>query len=614
MSDFRLQPSTADGFSALDVELAMLLRRLLPADGPWDWWCAALALTSRAHADGHTALRRSLIEEPNGRTTALSPADPSQSAALQSFWAKWHAAAANHPEMPAEVVATGLLVQEGAHLQMTRLWAAERRVAQALARRIQQPDDEWPARADEQILQWLPSSPSMPSGDQQAACRQGLRGALSVITGGPGTGKTHTAARLIALFQKLRPPGAPLWRIGLAAPTGKAAARLRQALESAWEGLAQQEPHEASSFWAPTWEALSSPRTVHAWLSDWRQRRRQASASAGGLNVQEEARLPLDLLLVDEASMLDLQLLDDLLQALPARARLVLIGDRDQLSSVEAGAVMADICEVLEGRPSLVPLRHSRRFHDEIGRWALGVRDGDSAVLQGLAERITPDLSQLVHQSLGPDGWSTAYAQLVELRDRAFPPNDAVLAEILAGLDRFRILAAVRHGEWGVEALNHRIRQELLRRGWMEPHGAWPHGQLLMVTRNDESTGLRNGDVGVVIRPPDEGPAQFVWKAGQSVRRVGTARLPPTEPAYAMTVHKSQGSEFDQVALVLPEYDTAVVSREWLYTGLTRARRGVSWFGLNPDVLRAAAMRRTDRMSGLAHHLETALNRGESIR
>ncbi len=628
-----LQPTIEDGFTHLDLELAALLRRLVGHEGcssPEEiaWWCAALSLASRAHGSGHTSLE--LPRTPTDRRLAdaisASDAPPVQRAAatvqapvdrqqaLACFIARW----AHEPvaPMPQAVRATGLMVHEAGRVYLSRLWACEVRVAHELAARARPLGPPPPARAQALLDEWLPTSEESPTADQQQACLQALTARLTVITGGPGTGKTHTAARALALLQALRPEGSPLQRIALAAPTGKAAARLRQALEQAWATL----PHDGHppGFWAQAWKAIHPPQTVHALLAQWRRdsraTRRSGALPAKRVGGRTAPTLQVDTLLVDEASMLDLELLDELLQALAPTTRLILIGDRDQLSSVEAGAVMSDICLALQGHCALAPLRHSRRFQGTIGRWAKGIQAADPAVLGELTAALNTQHSALVNLAAGPRGWQPFASRMKALRAAdsvmhvaADCEIDAAWVQALQHMDDFRVLAAVRRGPWGVDELNAAIQRALAHGGWLSSEDGWSHGQVRMVTRNDESTGLRNGDVGVIARPQGQGPAQFVWLSGTEIRRIGLARLPPSEPSWVMSVHKSQGSEFSHVALALPDQDSPVLSRELMYTGLTRARHEVSLFGSRPELLTAACRRGAHRMSGLAQRLSDLL-------
>jgi len=639
-----LQPTIADGFAHLDLELADLSMRQLADQGlrnepsrAW-WWSAAVALTSRALSAGHVCLNIASDVDSVGLHNSspgclgfdlLAPADPSRMgefcAFIQSFLqhpltklcageSPPNTAQAPHQgpaAYPAQ--ASGLVTVDSGRLYLRRQWATECRVAAALAQRagLRVPlSAANAARAQTLLGTWFPSPEAPTSHDQRLACLQAAQSLLTIITGGPGTGKTYTAARLIALLQALRPSGSRSLRMALAAPTGKAAARLRQALEQAWtdlRGRGLPDPLQ-DEFWDESWQSIEGPHTVHSLLAQWRRDVRSApllvnpmAPGAQPLNPLDDA---VDLLLVDEASMLDLGLMDELLVLLPAHARLVLIGDRDQLASVEAGAVMADICAALGSHPAMTSLRHSRRFQGTIGAWARGVQVQDPAILRDIRAEASPDRTALIGLAAGPRGWALFMEQAAALvgTPQALATDEA-LRLLLRSLDKFRVLAALRLGPWGVEELNTAIESRLAASGLFRPADPWPQGRVLMVTRNDDSTGLRNGDVGMVLPAACGASAQFAWLAGHDVLRVGVSRLPPVELAYAMTIHKSQGSEFDHVALVLPHVDSPVLSRELLYTGLTRAKSQVSWFAPAPELLEAAAARCTRRMSGLAPRL-----------
>lgn len=604
-----MAPSIDQGFAHLDVELAGLLARHLAAQGldttapNTAWWCAAAAIVSRAQASGHVGL---ICADDDGAVQALAlltPTQPGLAAALQAFVTRWSAGtpAALADPVKAAVQASGLLVHDQQRLYLRRLWAAEVRVAQSLAARAQgfrSLTDSEGQRADALLQLWFASPDAASTGDQQQACRRALHTPLTVLTGGPGTGKTYTAARLIALIQALRPAEQGCARVALAAPTGKAAARLRGSMEQAWQVLRESEP--GTDFWDAAWRAVQAPRTVHALLAHWR---RDARAQGVLKALPEPAAAPVDVLLIDEASMLDLELLDELLRYLPAQAHLVLIGDQDQLASVEAGSVLADICSALHAHPAHSALTRSRRFEGRIGAWARGIQAQDPATLSEIAAHAFTDRAELLDAALGPHGWGGILSAGAQ---QPVPLSEADLRGWLESLDRFRVLAAVRQGFWGVEALNRDIERGLAQRGLLNPDQPWPHGRVLMVTRNDEDTGLRNGDVGIVLQAAGS-QAQFAWLAGQELRRVSVSRLPPTEAGYAITVHKSQGSEFDRVVMVLPEADHPVLCQELLYTGLTRARSELMWCLPNPAVLPPAASRRSGRMGGLMERLKAQL-------
>jgi exodeoxyribonuclease V alpha subunit len=459
---------------------------------------------------------------------------------------------------------------------------------------------------------------------QRRACERTALRRLTLVTGGPGTGKTYTAARALLLLQALHAGAAPL-RVALAAPTGKAAARLRQSVELALTGAGG----------SPLAAQLSAG-TLHRLLG-W-----NPSAVPGAQAAPAPVRA--DVLVVDEASMIDAEMMDALLAALPAGSRLLLLGDADQLASVEAGAVLADVAGAaadagLAG-PDAAPLAaqtvrltHTHRFGGAIGRLATAVRDGDAAALlagaaaaeaadpTGDAVRWLPPTAGLAPAALAqrlaqaaldpsPDGdWPSHADWLQQLAQRPAgePEHRAWVARLLAALERFRVLCALRDGPTGVAGVNAAVERLAAARGWLQPGAAWYSGRVVMVTRNDPGSGLYNGDIGLVLplRPGREGgmAAWFAGTAEAGPRPVAVTRLPQAETAFAMTVHKSQGSEFQHAMLVLPAADSPVLTRELLYTGITRARRRLTLCAPEARLGPAVLQRRTLRQSGLREAL-----------
>ena len=446
--------------------------------------------------------------------------------------------------------------------------------------------------------------------DRQAlAAAAALRRRALFVAGGPGTGKTYTAARLLALALA----DAPATRVALAAPTGKAAGRLSESIAEALGELG------ALGGPVPT-EAV----TLHRLLG--------ASVHRPGFRHDARSPLPHDLVLVDEGSMIDLPLFDALLAALKPGARLVVLGDPDQLAPVEAGTPFADVCALargaappalaafcdalgLPGVPSdpaasgldaaVVRLTESRRFtaDSDVGALAAAIQADDPAgTLAALDDADRPDVSLP-----GGDPAAAALAWVL-------PFAKATLAEptprgALAALDRFRLLAAVRRGPRGVEGLNAAVESALRAEGvvrWAPYAPVFYSGRPVLVTVNDHELDLKNGDVGVCWR----GEAGDVVVFAE--RTVPYDRLPAHEPAWALTVHKSQGSEFDAVGAVLPEPETrgaGLLTRELLYTAATRAKASVALFG-GRDQVEAAVAHRQRRTSGLADRLTAALAGG----
>jgi exodeoxyribonuclease V alpha subunit len=492
------------------------------------------------------------------------------------------------------------LVLDGAgRLYLRRYWEHERSLAAALATRaaIELEVDAPRLRAD--LARLFPDDGTTPSWQKVAAATAVLR-ALCVVSGGPGTGKTSTVVRVLALLGGQT--AAPL-RIGLVAPTGKAAARLQEAIRTARAGLPVADDVKA--------RIPDETSTIHRLLGV----RRDSTALRHG----PERPLALDVLVVDEASMVDLALMARLVAALPVRARLLLLGDRDQLASVEAGAVLGDVCgpapgfsvafrtriEALvgttlpAGSPSRSPLAdcvvllaRSHRFGEAsgIGRLAAAVNRGaadDAAALLDDASvadvrRADGGDDELVRMSAA--GYAEYHARV---------SAGAAAARVFDAFRSFRVLCAHRRGPRGAEVLNARLADAAGGREW------YP-GRPVLITENDYALRLFNGDVGIALPDPDADGRLRVFFEGDAgrLRRIPSVRLPAHETAYATTIHKSQGSEFARVLIVLPSEDSRILTRELLYTGITRAREAVTvWSGT--AVLGAAVSRRLARSSGL---------------
>ena len=497
---------------------------------------------------------------------------------------------------------------------------------------------------------------------QKAACALALRGGLTVITGGPGTGKTHTAARLLALRWAMHPAPAQL-RVALAAPTGKAAARLQQSISAALHSL---EPTLAAGL--PPGTGLASGAGLalrdlasHIGPASTLHRLLGASPDTRRLRADAAHPLALDLLIVDEASMVHLEMMAALLAALPPQASLVLLGDKDQLASVEAGAVLGDLCHrAAEGRyrpdtaqwlasatgtalpaallgqgPALaqqtVMLRRSHRFGGPIGRLARAVNSGDAAAAAALlagppgqpvmavdASNPAALLRLALHGRPGAEGGYSRYLQLLRQAPVVQQPADEVsdsattitttnaaahttwARSVLQAFDAFRLLCAVRDGAWGSIGLNQAVERALADQGLIQRRGEWYPGRPVMVTRNDPGLGVFNGDIGIVLRPATPGaPLRAYFLDGETLRSVSVARLVAVDTAFAMTVHKSQGSEFGHTVLVLPPEPGRGLSREGVYTGITRARHAFTLASGRPGALADALARPTRRASGL---------------
>jgi exodeoxyribonuclease V alpha subunit len=423
--------------------------------------------------------------------------------------------------------------------------------------------------------------------EQRAAALAAARQWTTVLTGGPGTGKTTAVAGLLAL---LADQSDRRLRIALSAPTGKAAARLQEAVRTAL----------GSAAFAGHAEAVGEPvaRTLHRLLG-WKR------GSRNRFRHDRRNRLPHDVIVVDETSMVSLSMMARLVEAVRSDCRLVFVGDPDQLASVEAGAVLADLVDGLSLRAisAVTTLATSHRFGREINRLAEAVRDGDSERVLDLllaggdhVELLDPGDPDVVSELRG-----RLVRHALRLREEAASGG---AGEAIAILDQHRLLCAHRDGPWGVGHWNRLVERALAERtglpigdGWGQE---WYAGRPFLVTSNDYGLDLFNGDTGVVIAGDDGVRAAIAVPRGH--RTLATSRLTDVETMHAMTVHKSQGSQAAEVTVLLPPDDSRLLTRELLYTAVTRAQRKVTVVA-TPDAVRRAVQRPARRASGLAARL-----------
>ncbi|MCE8040135.1 exodeoxyribonuclease V subunit alpha [Halomonas sp. MCCC 1A11062] len=546
---------------------------------------------------------------------------------------------------------------------------------------------------------------------QQAACALASRSPFAVITGGPGTGKTTTVVKLLALLQALAlgetaPAGAaprPL-RIRLAAPTGKAAARLNESIAKQVQGLSLVELAAAVGQQGVDISTLrdsipTEVTTLHRLLGS-RPDTRHFRHHAGN-------PLALDALVIDEASMVDIEMMAAVLTALPPKARLILLGDKDQLASVEAGAVLGDLCQRAEGghytpatcdwlqRVTGTPI--PERYHDEGGQpldqaiamlrvsHRFDAKSGIGQLAEAVNRPLAPEQNEkeaqkekrrAVREIFGTDGKSRyadiarlaltdaddpaldrlvvngnpagfinsgegrhdrrgepiapprGYAHYLEEMKAARPaqpyfgegderqPYDDWARQVLAAHGHFQLLCALRKGPWGIEGLNPRIGRALRRAGWLkasdlELEQGWFEGRPVLVTRNDYGLGLMNGDIGITLAVPEarsasDTPSRTLLRVAfpasdgsGDIKWVLPSRLQAVETVFAMTVHKSQGSEFTHTALLLPDAPNPILTRELVYTGITRARDWLTLVETGRGMLDEAVTRKVARLSGV---------------
>ncbi|POT56517.1 exodeoxyribonuclease V subunit alpha [Citrobacter amalonaticus] len=502
------------------------------------------------------------------------------------------------------------LVLSGDRLYLNRMWRNERTVARFFGE-VNQAIEVDEAQLTQTLEHLFPTTSDI--NWQKVAAAVALTRRISVISGGPGTGKTTTVAKLLAALIQMA--DGERCRIRLAAPTGKAAARLTESLGKALRQLPLTDEQKK--------RIPDDASTLHRLLG----------VQPGSQRLRHHAGNPLhlDVLVVDEASMIDLPMMSRLIDALPAHGRVIFLGDRDQLASVEAGAVLGDICayvnagftperakqlsrltglpvpagagaEAASLRDSLCLLQKSYRFGSDsgIGQLAAAINRGDKAAIHAVFQQGFSDIEKRVLQS-GDDYIAmldealSGYGRYLELlRDRAEP------AVIIHEFNRYQLLCALREGPFGVAGLNERIEQAMQqkRRIQRHPHSRWYEGRPVMIARNDSALGLFNGDIGIAL---DRGQGLRVWFAmpDGTIKSVQPSRLPEHETTWAMTVHKSQGSEFDHAALILPTQRSPVVTRELVYTAVTRARQRLSLYA-DDRILSGAVATRTERRSGLS--------------
>ena len=442
---------------------------------------------------------------------------------------------------------------------------------------------------DERLNTFFPSN-SLSHDQQREAARVTLCKGLSIISGGPGTGKTTTVTRIAALLLEYYGLS---YKIALAAPTGKAAMRLRDSIANQVSSLRISESIR---------EAL--PReavTLHRLLGVQKQ--------SAKFTHNAENPLPWDTVIIDEASMVDLAMMSKLVDAIAPQARLVLLGDKDQLASVESGAVLSECVRVLTS--NVTELRIAHRFNREISSLAQSVRDGD-------AKHVQQALDDVEANSISWCGsnWllksTEQYANYLDTVRRTVAPHG--LKKLFRVLNSFRLLCAVKNGRFGINGITERIEHILARRGFGSIQQEWSPGRPIMITQNDYDLGLFNGDMGICLADSDKENEYGIWfeREANEFQRFLPARLPSHQTAWAMTVHKSQGSEFTRVMLVLPQVETPVVTRELIYTGITRARENVQ-ICAESELLRRAIERSSIRLSGLAVQLELYLSKRELI-
>ena len=596
-------------FEPIDTVFAEFLERLMQSPVP-EVIALSGALASRAVREGHSCCRLELFAGERFESSSgviRCPDFPEWCALLRR---EEFAPLFSSPTAP-------MKLDESGRLYLRRYYECEQRIAagiRARAARPLPPPDFLPGELAG-ILPYFAANANKERTDfQQLAVFTAMSNSFSVITGGPGTGKTTVVAALLALELRRN----PALSIALAAPTGKAHSRLAESLQSGVRHLNVEEAIKTRLLELPA-------STIHRLLG---------MNPRGNCRYHRENPLPYDLLVVDECSMVPLLLMGKLFDALSPRCRIVLLGDKDQLASVEAGAVLSDLCDSAElnalrpeaaeafllqtgwnappvdTRPlsgTVAELTENHRFARaaRIGEFSAAIRNLAPGEVQSVAERISrcdaPDFrtralparameSELAILLRTPIHNSLSMTDLKALSEAGDPKSIETAFELLTS---FQILCATRTGKRGVEALN-----ALARKILKQPDPYLP-GVPLLITRNDPRTGLFNGDIGLVTTDASQG---IRVRFPNRERTFSPAELPEHETVYAMTIHKSQGSGFRNVLLLLPDEATPILTRELLYTGITRAEERLELWAA-PEIIAEALAHKTVRQSGLADRL-----------
>ena len=560
----------ADVLGAADVHVA---RRLGAMTGEGDEQVLlATALAVRAVRQGSTCVDLATVadlplEDDPGLPWPDVPA--------------WQASVGRSP-----LVGVRVLRVDNGLLYLDRYWREEVQVCDDLLARLARPAPQVDTAAlDAGVLRVFPAAGY---DEQRTAARAAAERWTTVLTGGPGTGKTTTVAGLLALLAEqaeLESGGARRLRIALTAPTGKASARLQESVDAETRALPAADRARLGELKASTLHRLLG------WRPDSSTRFRHDRGN----------RLPHDVVVVDETSMVSLTMMARLLEAVRADARLVLVGDPGQLASVEAGAVLADLVDGF-GRRDVSPvaaLTTAHRFGGGIAELATALRGDDAdRVVEVLRSGGDVELVDPADERAMAAFRATVTEAALAVR-LAAEAGDAEAA--VAALDRHRLLCAHREGPYGVTGWNRQVERLVADRTGVTHYDEWYAGRPVLVTANDYGQGLYNGDLGVTVRLVD-GRLRVVVPGADGLKEFATTRMAGVQTVHAMTVHKSQGSQAREVSVVMPPDDSPLLTHELFYTAVTRAQDKVRVIGTEESV-RAAVARTVQRASGLARRL-----------
>ncbi len=588
-------------FSDIDIHFARFMLKLSGRHDPELF--LASALLSRNTGAGHVCL--DLSTEAGKQIPENQGADPVVCPGLS----KWIKILMASPVVGVPGDFKPLILDNSSRLYLHKYWEYEQKLIDELRKRAAVRQDF----SMESLSRGL--SRLFPDTENKTAAFTVVMKNFAVICGGPGTGKSTTVAKILALLIELAQKDIT---IKLATPTGKAADRLQAAIKKAKKKHLQD---------------LCSDQVVEAIPDSVSTLHRLLGAVPGSVKQRynEDNPLPADVVVVDEASMVALPLMTKLFLATRADAKIIILGDKDQLASVEAGAVLGDICcnesvqvfsadfcrvfkEVTEENlpvsrdtvPKLYDciseLKKNYRFGADsgIGRLSTAVNKGagDSA-LELLKTEKYPDISWLQLPKPGKLGSCLESRILAWFGNLLKSPG---VAEAFKRIELFRILCALRKGPFGVSALNRLSEKILADQKMINPASRWYHGRPIIVIRNDYNLKLFNGDTGIIWKEENSDPRAFFQGQSGTFRDFAPELLPEHETVYAMTVHKSQGSEFENILMILPEKESPVLTRELIYTGITRATKSAEIW-MNNRVFRSAVKKQVVRASGLRNGL-----------
>jgi exodeoxyribonuclease V alpha subunit len=590
-------------FSDIDIHFARFMLELSGADQPELF--LASALLSRNTGTGHVCIDLSsqsgkpVVEKELQRDPVFCPD--------LSMWTK---ILKSSRVVGAPYDFKPLILDSSSRLYLYRYWEYEQSLAASIKERASAKIQTFNGELLKKNLCRLFSD-----NEQKLAAFSVVMKNFSVICGGPGTGKSTTVAKILALLIELFNKDIT---IKLAAPTGKAADRLKAAIKKA------KEDHLKSLCLDEVIKAIpDSVSTLHRLLG----------AGAGSAYFRYNSKNPLtaDVVVIDEASMVDLPMMSKLFQATLPETKIIILGDKDQLASVESGAVLGDICTAesiqmfspgfcmtyrditnespplsCENAPEIydciTQLRKNYRFGAEsgIGMLSIAVNNGEEEpAISLLNDKKYPDISCSPLPRPGSLG-SKLRNIILESFGRFIESSG--FEEALKRLDLFRILCALRDGPFGVYELNRLVEKILIEHRLIKPAGPWYHGRPIIITRNDYGLKLFNGDLGVLWEDNNGTLRAFFPGQDETYRDFAPGRLPEHETVYAMTIHKSQGSEFEDILMILPEKDFPLLTRELIYTGITRAKKNITIW-MNEEVFKSSIKKQVKRASGLKDRL-----------